>query len=332
MALNQGDLSGSESVGGVRIDVHGNTVPLQGALNDAEKSTKKFADTADRELGGKANSAVGRFAEGLKKGVGSSIETFTGLIGKVTAVVGVFTLFYNIGRQVNDMLKTGADRAEEFSLGLDLSNQAAALDDTSKKIKKLESDLAGFEGQKALGRVIDRITGTTAESIKSEIAELRKIEKSLLESTEATRKRLNAKIASDQIIAFTEEQTKAELDGIELAQYERNKAIRTAEELRKKTTDAGLQDDLDRSIKTIQRIYEKKVETILAEEQQQRAALSRAEREAIASAERQAAALQRAISSAFDSIRQQQTNGLDRLTVTVERIAQIINRIESSRR
>jgi len=343
MAANQGDLSGAESVGGVRIDVGVNTAPLKEGLNDGKKATENFANSVDQNVNQKAGSSVQQFADKFKNGIGRSIETLTSMIGKVTAVIGVFTLFYNIGRQVNEMLKTSSDRAEEFSLKLDLSNQAAALDQTSKKIQQLEADLAGFEGQKALGRVIDNIQGTTAESIKAEIAELRETEKSLRDAANATRRGLDAdkvvadaKAISDQIIAFTEAQTKAELDGIALAQYERNKAVLEAEELRKKTTDAGLQDDLARSIEIIQRIYEKKVETILAEEQQQRAALARTEREAVESAQRQAQALAdslaRAFSDAFKSIQQQQTGGFDQITASVQRIAEIVERLERNRR
>jgi len=339
MAANQGDLSGAESVGGVRIDVGVNTAPLKEGLNDGKKATENFAQSVDQNVNQKAGSSVQQFADKLKSGVGRSIETFTSLIGKVTAVIGVFTLFYNIGRQVNEMLKTGSDRAEEFSLKLDLSNQAAALDQTSKQIQKLEADLAGFGGQVAIGRAIDNITGTTAESLKNEIAGLRKVEESLRNAANATRGRLDAakaiadaKVVSDQIIAFTEAQTRAELEGIALAQYERNKAVLAAEELRKKTTDAGLQDDLTRSIEIIQKIYEKKVETILDEEREARTARARSEREAVESAQRQADALARAFSDAFKSIQQQQTGGFDQITASVQRIAEIVDRLERNRR
>jgi hypothetical protein len=365
MAANQGDLSGAESVGGVRIDVGVNTAPLKEGLNDGKKATENFANSVDQNVNQKAGSSVQQFADKFKNGMGRSIETLTSLIGKVTAVIGVFTLFYNIGRQVNEMLKTGADRAEQFSLGLDLSNQAAALDQTSKKIQQLEADLAGYEGQAVIGKAIDNIRGTTAQSIKTEIVELRKTEESLREAANATRARLaadkasadakaasdkaeadakaasdkalaDAKSVSDQIIAFTEAQTRAELEGISLIQYERNKAVLAAEELRKKTTDAGLQDDLARSIEIIQKIYEKKVESILDEEREARTARSRTEREAVESAQRQAQALAdslaRAFSDAFKSIQQQQTGGFDQITASVQRIAEIVERLERNRR
>jgi hypothetical protein len=188
--------------------------------------------------------------------------------------------------------------------------------------EQLELRLLRIQGEES--RKIARLNQAIDDKIESDIRQKR-----LASDLEYGKSQTDL---SNKIIEFSRAQQDAELDGIDKARSEKFKAIREAEDLRSQTADQAARDEIDKAVQSIERQYEAKVLAILDEDRAKRAALASFEREAKESAERQAAALQRAISSAFDSIRQQQTNGLDRLTLTVERIATIINRIESSRR
>jgi len=91
------------------------------------------AKAADRM--GIAESRLGTAMLGVKRTAGEQIEVVTSLIGKITAIVGVTTLFYNIGERVSDVLFKNTKRAEDFE---------KAMDGATKSI----NNIRGFQGRR----------------------------------------------------------------------------------------------------------------------------------------------------------------------------------------
>jgi hypothetical protein len=305
-------------------------------------------------------------ARSIGQKFGAAYESVSGIGRKIAGAIAPLSIFAaGAGVAVaafiklKDAMEAAQKRADYFRTSKLVFDEIVASlnklgDVGSGSVPELRAEIKRFgeEAQKQEDDVFKkRREGLlTAEQLNARIDQIRETrERKVAELVLAIDDAINAKIRdrrkqsddeyansqkqlAERIAEFTRKTTEAELEGIDKVRAERDRAIGEAEALRAETADRAQRDELDKAIKSIKQQYEAKVEAILDEEREARTARSRTEREAKESAERQAAALQRAISSAFDSIRQQQTNGLDRLTVTVERIAQIINRIESSRR
>lgn len=75
---------------------------------------------------GLSQSRLGTTLLDVKRSAGEQIEVITSLIGKITAVVGVATLFYNIGEKISDVLFKNTARAERFAKAVEESNASIA--------------------------------------------------------------------------------------------------------------------------------------------------------------------------------------------------------------
>jgi len=137
---------------------------------------------------------------------------------------------------------------------------------------------------------------------------------------------------ANKIAEFARQTNDAELEGIEKARSEKIHAIQEAEDLRSQTADKAQRDELDKAIESIKRQYEAKVEGILDAQREERLARATSDREARESAQRQADAFAKSFAEAFASIRDKQIGGFDQITSQVQRIADIVDRMERSRR
>lgn len=125
-----------------------------------------------------AKTQAAKIAAGTEQ-VGASakkqLADFIGGVGRIGAVIGTFSLFLRIGQQIGEMLKTGADRARDFTSALDTRNTGDALAKVNAQIAKLEASMAGAASAGAVGYVETLIEGDTPGGIQKQIDELRKL-------------------------------------------------------------------------------------------------------------------------------------------------------------
>lgn len=87
-------------------------------------------------------SSLQEFAESTNKGLGRQVELFTSLIGKITAVIGVATTFYQLGRRISTEL-FGDDGS--LTKGIDQTIARGTerfrkeLEETEKSLSKIEA-------------------------------------------------------------------------------------------------------------------------------------------------------------------------------------------------
>ena len=166
-------------------------------------------------------------------------------------------------------------------------------------------------------RFIQRIQGFSEAQVRDEQASLRQ-----------RRESASARIRTEEQRKYTEDVKKGiqeinELDASATEQALNFKAqkLREFEALRKRINNDGLKKEIDDAIEALNFITNIRLDRVRQAEQEQ-----------IKSAQRQADALARAFADAFKSIQQQQTGGFDQITASVQRIAEIVDRLERNRR
>lgn len=95
---------------------------VSGVVEGSRVAQQQFDATAQ-----KAEAAVGRTDSSfkvLRKSLNDTIGVITSLIGKVFAVVGVMTLFYNAGRAVGDALFGWSEKEKRLNEAIEANNES----------------------------------------------------------------------------------------------------------------------------------------------------------------------------------------------------------------
>jgi len=311
-----------------------------------------------------AKSEASKIAAGTEK-VGISakkqLSDFTGGVSRIAAALGTFYTFLRIGRQIGDMLESGAQKAQKFANSLDTRNSSDALSKVNAEIARLEASLSGYQQSRAgFGYVETLLEGDNPTGLQDQIDQLRKLS-AVLQQFENSKTRKSkdaaAKEREDAELKATRNITEAtnreadaaylrNLEGIDRINEEERQSIQDIAERRKLSQDAEYQralDALDFENKLYfmeqRRTLEKEKQAKIDEERQ------RKQEEADKQAEESARQLQKiqdeSNKRAEDSLRRQQDlvnaiNGIkqssiDRtagLVTSIENLNQIAARIE----
>lgn len=286
----------------------------EAARRSYERLKREAQRLADEEV-----SSVERAARSLQENYGKQIGLLTSLIGKVTAATGVFALFYRIGEQVSQMLKSGAEQAREFRDALDVSSGAAALAQVEKQIATLQSRLAANQ-ESRIGRVVNWLSGQSSESLRKQLAELEGIRKSFQDQQNARtlreRERTEREAAKREQQArealFDELERRADdfetrrLQGIARVNAEEERALADIDHLWDQQLSDREKDTLTRLARAIRAEAAARRQEIQEREAAEDAARRDRERKEREAAERIAQAYADAIRSAAQSILSQQ--------------------------
>lgn len=197
--------AGSKEVGGAHVTVSADTKPLEEGLDSVVTKTETATKKIDNSFSG--------MTERLQANVSKQVGVILGLIGAVTAAVGVFTLFVNIGRKVGDMLFDTSKSADLLAESIEankkaLSDYAARLRanlpegfvgdtdaDVAKlgalqdKIEKLQGTLSKVSRRDLEGALARLATQTTEMAIKRKLEPLEAEAKALQDRLNAIEKR-----------------------------------------------------------------------------------------------------------------------------------------------
>lgn len=86
---------------------------------------------------------TGAVADQVDNSIKKQAAAFTGTIAKIGSVIGVFTLFLNIGRQIGEMFLSNTEKAKRFLFTLNTANSSQALASINSELQTLESNLSG---------------------------------------------------------------------------------------------------------------------------------------------------------------------------------------------
>lgn len=177
---------------------------MAGAANRATEATKRQA----AEL-----NTVGERLKGIKKIYGEQIEVVQGLIGKLAAIGGTVFIAYRVGQAIREYIVTALSDAVEksttFKNNLDLTDVSGSLTQVQGQIRDLQSRLAqSLESN--VGSLLNLLTGDTVESLKTQIQDLQRLERSLSQTQEAEKKRKESERAADEARRKAEEERRKE--------------------------------------------------------------------------------------------------------------------------
>jgi hypothetical protein len=293
-----------------------NTAPLKEGLNDGKNATENFANSVDKNVRGKIGGAFDRLKGSVKSGIGAPIEAFQFLASRVFGAVAAVTALVAVIDKVQEALKSGTERAREFTASLNIEDPVGSIKQIDEALKLLDGRLERISSG-PFNRFIQRIQGFSEAQVRDEQASLRQ-----------RRESASARIRTEEQRKYTEDVKKGiqeinELDASATEQALNFKAqkLREFEALRKRINNDGLKKEIDDAIEALNFITNIRLDRVRQAEQEQ-----------IKSAQRQADALARAFADAFKSIQQQQTGGFDQITASVQRIAEIVDRLERNRR
>lgn len=141
-------------------DAEQNLDKVKDKMEEVDKTTTTVTDNSNRKFG--------QMAEGVQTSVARQVGAITGLIGSVTAVVGVLGLFLSAGKKVGDMLFANEERARKFEGAI--SSLDRALDLPARRLEDLSDTFARANDE--LGIRISEDDIVIAETLKKEKAEL----------------------------------------------------------------------------------------------------------------------------------------------------------------
>jgi len=210
--------------GGVEIKIGGDTTQLENDVASAKTKVEAVADgtsklaTETTNAGKAAKDAFGEGGQtqgglkGLNKTLGDTVGQVQALIGKFAIVTGVATGMFALGRAVREgvisALESGTDKAAKFAESLDLSKKAESIKSVSEQVNKLSGELTAQETN-SLDRAVGFFTGSSPEKLKEEITRLNALAKSLRESNNAERERIerdaDKKAQAERLAAWEEE-------------------------------------------------------------------------------------------------------------------------------
>lgn len=149
-------MAGKDIQAGIKLtgDATQAVAALKSVGVEAEAMKAKVSDSTSQ-----SGSALMAMSEKFKKGAGVQIEALAGVIGKITAVIGIATTFYALGTKISEMLKTGAERAEEFSDSLTMTDPKEKLQAVNKELEKLNAEIA----RRAAGGIYNPFGDSTKE-------------------------------------------------------------------------------------------------------------------------------------------------------------------------
>lgn len=188
-------------IGEAFVELRAKVDKLEAELTQAKARVNEYASAAES-----AHTRTQQSAETASRGIGQALKqqmtAFTGLISRVSAAIGVFTVFLQLGERIREMFTSGAEKAERFSesiAGQDAQARVAAL---AKQLGELEAKLSQVREATWLERrKYANMDGETEASLVEQITELRK-------SEAATRQQINTKAIRDREKAEEESRQK----------------------------------------------------------------------------------------------------------------------------
>lgn len=268
----------------VLIGIVGDEAPYVEAVDRAKGKTEEFKKSAE--------SAGGTAAKEFKGGVAA----VTGVIGAITAAVGVATLFYNIGNKIGEALWGAEKAAKSLADSLDFKNVDVGIKATSERIAELQTRLADIESMSLFGRAL---FAGDEEQVRKELENLNNIREVLDKKAAEDR----GKKEQDDAKTLTEKTAKDRKDRLDKARQEERAAFESTltdeerasydsfvkrEDLRgriatekdaeiraslKRQLDSLEEERRDREYKTAEEVFNKKLELAkkLADEERKRA-------------------------------------------------------------
>lgn len=305
-------------VGGAYVEVSADASKFDASMNRVRTETVKTAATVDAGAN-KMRSSLGRAFADISKGVGAQIQAFTQLLGRITAVVGVATTFYNIGTKIAGVLKSGSDRASEFLLTLNdpsaannLKQIEARLDEINSRISASRESLVGAALNSATRGLENekKILERQASSLRRQLNAARGAEEK-----EAAKK--NAADIEDERLRLVLERLR--IEGKEEQALNLEYQIE-ADRLRKRLNDARFEEERQQ----LQLLQDERIKLLEAEFAARK---RKAEEEAAAAARAVAEQLRDAFASAFQESISASSSSLRELTANVSNIGQIVGRL-----
>jgi len=153
--------SGNGVIGNAVIEVTVDSSRIKTGMDSASTSVKTQA--------AKIAAASDQVGASAKK----QLTDFTGGIARFGAVAGTFYTFLRVGQQIGEMLKTGTDRAREFTDALDTRNASDALAKVNAEIAQIEGRI-DFATRKPEGYIYNLMFGDTPGKMQEQLDTLRK--------------------------------------------------------------------------------------------------------------------------------------------------------------
>lgn len=242
----------------VGVEVTGTNTTAKAAMREvgveAEAMQAKVTASTDKASGGMLG-----MAEKFKQGAGKQIEALTGVIAKVTAAIGIFYTFLELGKKIGEMLESNASKVRDFTDSLTDIDNNVRLDKTQKQIDDLQAKLSqalhnsdpsalfrdwqedlGVEAPEWLNDIAGKASKVSpfllawaeynkmsAESLKAQSAELEKIRKTQLDFKNAqdAKKEKAAEEARAKANADTLDKLRQRLADARIANLEGDKKI-----------------------------------------------------------------------------------------------------------
>lgn len=132
-------MAGKDIKQGVRLTGDGSQLKQEMRSVGAEATAMGAKIKASTDQSG---SAMLNMANKFKTGAGQQIGALTGVVGSLTAVIGVAAGALKIGTELGKMFETGADRARDFIDALNTTDSAERLKATRKELEAVNAEIA----------------------------------------------------------------------------------------------------------------------------------------------------------------------------------------------
>ena len=351
----------STRVGGVHVDVDADTTGLDQSLTEGEQRVEQFLDKVATETK-KAGGSFSAMSDRISAAIGKKIGAFTSLLGSVTAVVAVFTLFLVIGKKVGDMLFRTADTAKQLEIRMNAVEAA-----TERYVRLVIASIPPGEDPLALKAMLARLVELQAEIAKTQeeldafvfsgasapreamlrerISELRAEEKKTIDLSEAFRKRAEAATTAEknkakeeatrERVAQIERESRALEDSllapIQRAQAETMRAQEVISRMIAETEDEGIKEALRKRLEVEATVGAARVFALEEAHRKEAVLEEKSERKRQQAIEKQAnataTAMAKAITSALNRGIATSEARMNRLILTAERVFDSVERL-----
>lgn len=234
-------------IGSAVIEVTVDSSKIRAGMNSATGNVRQNA--------GAVAAASDRVGTTAKK----QLSDFTAGVARFGAVTGTFYTFLRLGQQIGEMLKSGTERAKEFTNALDTRSTGDALAKINAEIAEIEGRIDNASSS-AAGYVTNRVFGDTPAKMQAQLEELRKtagvlqqFENSKTQKARGddARKKRDAEIqANKEIRAEASKDADAaildNLQGVEKVNEEERRFFEDLERRRNKSQDLEYQQALGR--------------------------------------------------------------------------------------
>lgn len=129
-------------IGEAYVELRARMDKLEADFARAKAESSAYADRIQAD-GNRAADATERSSESIGKSLKKQVAAFTSLVSRVTAVIGVFTAFFQIGQRVSAMLESGTEKADGFLASIAGTDSAAKVKQLDKEIDALTSKIEG---------------------------------------------------------------------------------------------------------------------------------------------------------------------------------------------